>query len=77
MAYWKSLEDVLTNYIRHDDHKYDYTDHIAKRKHVIVNRIRYMARNQTTLMMHRYLVLILRIIWNMRMIMPLGNGYWD
>ena len=40
--YWHTLEDVLTQYVRLDDHKFDYVDGIAHRKHIIADRIRYI-----------------------------------
>ena len=44
-AYWHSLEDVLTQYIRHNDNKFDYDkEGIAHRKHIVVNRIRYFGK---------------------------------
>ncbi len=45
-VYWKSLEDVLTNYIRHDDCKFDYVDGIAYRKRITTGKIRY-TRNES------------------------------
>ena len=49
MAYWKSLQDVLIRYIRHDDHKFDYIEGIAHRKHIIVDRIRYIGKESNNL----------------------------
>ena len=49
MAYWKSLQDVLIQYIRHNDHKFDYIDHAAQRKHIIVDRIRYIGKESNNL----------------------------
>ena len=49
MAYWKSLQDVLIRYIRHNDHKFDYVNGIAERKHVIVDRIRYIGKESNNL----------------------------
>ena len=48
-AYWHTLEDVLTQYVRHDDHKFDYIDGIALRKHIIANRIRYIGKETNNL----------------------------
>jgi len=49
-AYWYTLDDVLTQYIRHNDNKFDY-DHegIAQRKHIVVNRIRYIGKESNNL----------------------------
>ena len=49
MAYWKSMEDVLIRYIRHSDHKFDYIEGIAKRKHVTIDRIRYIGKESNNL----------------------------
>ncbi len=49
-AYWHTLEDVLTSYIRHDDHKFDYDNQgIAHRKHIIADRIRYIGKESNNL----------------------------
>ena len=37
--YWQTLEDVLTEYVRHNDYKFDYIDKKAVRKHIIGNNI--------------------------------------
>ncbi len=34
--YWKSLEDILANYVMRDDGKIDYIDGFASRKPIIV-----------------------------------------
>ncbi len=47
--YWKSLEDVLTAYVRHNDSKFDYVNGIAKRKHITVDRIRYIGKESNNL----------------------------
>jgi hypothetical protein len=48
--YWHTLEDVLTQYVRHDDHKFDYDNEgIAHRKHIIVDRIRYIGKESNNL----------------------------
>ena len=47
--YWHTLEDILTQYVRHDDHKFDYVDGIAHRKHVIADRIRYIGKESNNL----------------------------
>jgi hypothetical protein len=49
MAYWKSLQDVLIRYIRHNDHKFDYIDHVAHRKHLTIDRIRYIGKESNNL----------------------------
>ena len=49
-AYWHTLEDVLTAYVRHDDHKFDYDNEgIAHRKHVIADKIRYIGKETNNL----------------------------
>ena len=48
-AYWKSLQDVLIRYIRHNDNKFDYIGGIAHRKHIIVDRIRYIGKESNNL----------------------------
>jgi len=49
-AYWYTLDDVLTQYIRHNDNKFDY-DHegIAQRKHIVINKIRYIGKESNNL----------------------------
>lgn len=47
--YWKSLEDVLTVYVRHNDNKFDYVDGIAQRKHIVVDKIRYIGKESNNL----------------------------
>jgi len=49
-AYWHTLEDVLTQYVRHNDNKFDY-DHegFAQRKHIINDRIRYIGKESNNL----------------------------
>ena len=39
-AYWKSLQDALIQYVRHNDNKFEYVNGIAHRKHIIADRIR-------------------------------------
>jgi len=48
--YWHTLEDVLTKYVMHNDNKFDY-DHEGKahRKHIIVDRIRYIGKESNNL----------------------------
>jgi hypothetical protein len=49
-AYWHTLEDVLTSYVRHNDNKSDYDNEgIAHRKHIIVGRIRYIGKESNNL----------------------------
>jgi len=49
-AYWHTLEDFLTSYIRHDDHKFDYDNEgIAHRKHIIADRIKYIGKESNNL----------------------------
>jgi hypothetical protein len=48
--YWYTLEDVLTQYVRHNDNKFDYdSEGIAHRKHIIVDRIRYIGKESNNL----------------------------
>jgi hypothetical protein len=48
--YWHTLEDVLTQYVRHDDHKFDYDEEgIAHSKHIIADRIRYIGKETNNL----------------------------
>ena len=47
-TYWKSLQEVLIQYIRHDDYKFEYDDKgIAHRKHA--DRIRYIGKESNNL----------------------------
>ena len=49
-AYWHTLEDVLTQYVRHDDNKFDYdSEGIAHRKNIVVNRIRYIGKESNNI----------------------------
>ena len=48
-AYWKSLQDVLIRYIRHNDNKFDYINSIAHRKHMVINKIRYIGKESNNL----------------------------
>jgi len=49
-AYWHTLEDVLTQYVRHNDNKFDYDNQgIAHRKHIIVDKIRYIGKESNNL----------------------------
>ena len=48
--YWHTLEDVLTAYVRHDDHKFDCdSEGISHRKHIIADRIRYIGKESNNL----------------------------
>jgi len=49
-AYWYTLDDILTKYVRHNDNKFDY-DHegIAQRKYIINDRIRYIGKESNNL----------------------------
>jgi hypothetical protein len=50
IAYWNSSGDVLTQYVRHSDNKFIYDNEvIALRKHIIANRIRYIAKESNNL----------------------------
>ncbi|MCL4326575.1 MAG: hypothetical protein M1481_07175 [Candidatus Thermoplasmatota archaeon] len=40
---------MLIHYIKHNDHKFDYVDSIAHRKHIIVDRIRYIGKETNNL----------------------------
>ena len=43
-AYWHTLDDILTKYVMNNDNKFDYDkEGIAHRKHIVVNRIRYIG----------------------------------
>ncbi len=48
-AYWHTLEDVLTQYVRHNDYKFDYVDNKAVRKHIFADRIRYIGKESNNL----------------------------
>jgi hypothetical protein len=49
-AYWHTLEDVLTSYVRHNDNKFDYDNEgIAHRKHIITGQIRYIGKESNNL----------------------------
>ena len=48
-TYWKSLQDVLIQYIRHNDNKFEYVNGIAHRKHIIAYRIRYIGKESNNL----------------------------
>ena len=64
-AFWKSLEDVLTQYVRHDDHKFDYIDGMAQRKHIIADRIRYIGKESNILDEFMIFGIDDEAIWNM------------
>jgi hypothetical protein len=49
-AYWHTLEDVLTQYVRHNDNKFDYDkEGIAHRKQINVDRIRYIGKESNNI----------------------------
>jgi hypothetical protein len=49
-AYWNTLEDVLTQYVRHSDNKFDYDNQgIAHRKHINANQIRYIGKESNNI----------------------------
>ena len=48
--YWKNLEDILISYIIHNDKKFDYDgEGIAHRKHIVIDRIRYIGKESNNL----------------------------
>ncbi len=47
--YWKSLDDVLTQYVRHNDNKFNYIEGIAHRKHIVVDKIRFIGKESNNL----------------------------
>jgi len=49
-AYWYTLNDILTKYVRHNDNKFDYDNEgIAYRKHIVVNLISYIGKESNNL----------------------------
>jgi len=49
-AYWYTLDSTLTKYVRHSDNKFDYDNEgTAHRKHINVNRIRYIGKESNNL----------------------------
>jgi len=49
-AYWYTLADILTKYVRHNDNKFDYDNEgIAHRKHINADRIRYIGKESNNL----------------------------
>jgi len=49
-AYWHTIDDVLTQYVRHSDNKFDYDNEgIAHRKHIIADQIRYISKKSNNL----------------------------
>ena len=49
-AYWHNLEDVLTQYVRHNDNKFDYdSEGIAHRKNIIADRIGYIGKESNNI----------------------------
>ncbi|WP_393970852.1 hypothetical protein OXIME_001093 [Oxyplasma meridianum] len=49
IAYWKSLDSVLIQYVKHNDNKFDYIEGIAQRKHIYLNKIRYIGKESNNL----------------------------
>jgi len=49
-AYWYTLDDILTKYVKHNDNKFDYDQEgIAQRKHIINDRIRYIGKESNNI----------------------------
>ena len=49
-AYWYTLDDILTKYVSHKDNKFDQDNEgIAHRKHIVVNRIRYIGKESNNI----------------------------
>jgi len=49
-AYWHTLDDILTKYVRHNDYKFDYDNQgIVHRKHIVVNGIRYIGKESNNI----------------------------
>ena len=49
-AYWYTLDDILTKYVRHNDYKFDYDNQgIAHRKHIIADRIRCIGKESNNI----------------------------
>ena len=49
-AYWLSLEDVLTQYVRHNDNKFNYDkEGIAHRKQINADRIIYIGKESNNI----------------------------
>jgi len=49
-AYWYTLDDILTKYVRHSDNKFDYDkEGIAHRKHIKADRIRYIGKESNNI----------------------------
>ena len=47
------MEDVLIQYVKHSDNKFDYDNEgIAHRKHIIADRIRYRSKESNNLEDH-------------------------
>jgi hypothetical protein len=48
--YWHTLDDVLTQYVMHNDNKFDYDNEgISHRKHIIADWIRYIGKETNNL----------------------------
>jgi len=76
-AYWHSLEDVLTQYVRHNDNKFDYdNERIAHRKHIVVNRIRYIGKESNNLQEVSVFGMMMIHTLNMRTLKILNNGFF-
>jgi hypothetical protein len=71
-AYWHTLEDVLTQYVRHNDNKFDYDNEgIAHRKQINADRIRYIGKesnnledNLTCLLNNSIKIIIQRLVYH-------------
>jgi len=49
-AYWYTLDNILTKYVRHNDNKFDYDNQgIAHRKHIVINGIRYIGKESNNI----------------------------
>ena len=47
---WHILEDVLTQYVRHNDNKFNYNNEwIEHRKHIKAERVRYIGKESNNL----------------------------
>jgi hypothetical protein len=48
--YWHTFEDVLTQYVRHDVHKFDNDyEGFTNRKHILADRIQYIGKGSNNL----------------------------
>ncbi|MEM3290942.1 MAG: hypothetical protein QW046_05440 [Candidatus Micrarchaeaceae archaeon] len=49
-AYWKSLKDILKQYVMHNNNKFDYDkEGNCKQKNVFADRIRYIGKKSNNL----------------------------